>query len=138
VFQRTRRRQLTEHPIRPCDCGCGHTFVADMSNRSRKFAPDCPRAAERISLVREREQERQRQKQAELRAQRTDSKRQGGRRVPGTDGIDRRSVKVCSACGNLPERRPPEGCSKCTFPAGPPAPLTPFVPSLLTTEGWVY
>lgn len=138
LYRRVRARPLGEHPIRLCECGCGVEFVADMTNRARKYAPDCPRAAERAEADRQKQLAQMRQKAAVRRAEKQASKQSGrrSRRVFGSDGLERRSVKVCSSCGNMPERRPPEGCSECEFPAGPPAPIVPFGQATTGYDGW--
>lgn len=138
LYRRQRARPLSDHPIRACDCGCGTLFTADMTNRARKYAPNCPRTVERAEAERQKQLALARQKAAARRAEKQSLKQSGrrSRRVFGSDGLERRSVKVCSSCGNMPERRPPEGCSECSFPAGPPAPITPFGQASTGYDGW--
>lgn len=100
------------HEVRSCQCGCGHTFVVNLHNRARKYAQDCPNADLR---------QLQYQKTKELARL-----AQMGLPAPGQPSLStstRRSVKVCRLCANLPERRPLEGCPRCHFPHGPPAPI---------------
>lgn len=112
VHRKSRTKFVYEE--KPCSCGCGHTFIADMANRSRKFARDCPFQKDRKVAYGRVQLERQRL--ARL-GQVDPSLSRPGAVAP------HRKVKVCRVCGNLPERRPLCGCPRCKFPAGPPAPI---------------
>lgn len=135
MFRSNRARAVIQHERRPCECGCGRSFIADVANRARKYARDCPNLQLRLRTERDKNNEKQRKKAALRRAMSADNR---GRRIfVGSDGAERRSVKVCFACGNLPERRPPEGCASCDMPAGPPAPIRPFHSSK-GYDGWTF
>jgi rubrerythrin len=93
------------------------TFALDMQSRARKFAVDCPNAGNRRAQALARYEAL---KKARLRGEPPSGGRGTGR-APSI--AQHRSVKVCGLCANLQERRPPEGCPRCKFPAGPPAPI---------------
>jgi rubrerythrin len=101
-----------------CDCECGRSFQVDGRSNARRYAPDCPNTKSR-----QREQMRQGTRRARRAEKEARARRQGAVTVVET-APDHRKVRVCKECGNLPERRPPEGCWRCNMPAGPAAPLT--------------
>lgn len=90
--------------------------MADMRNRSRKFAPDCPFADDRKLAYGRAVLERQRL-----------ARLGQGDAVQSRSGAvaPRRPVKVCRVCANLPERRPLGGCPRCKFPVGAAAAIVP-------------
>jgi hypothetical protein len=94
------------------------------TNRRRIYAPDCPFEDERKKAYFKERMKLQRQQR---KAEQMFAPHGPGRGHHPSAMDSHRFVRVCKTCANLPERRPPAGCPRCDGPAGPPAPIRPFI-----------
>jgi hypothetical protein len=102
-------------PDSPCQCGtgCGLTFKKGPGQRSRKFHPECPAAAERLAEKKRQYSRRQEEKKRAAAPPRSIVKGKAPDLTP------RPRVKICSVCYNLPHARHNPKCTGCGLPFEP-------------------
>jgi hypothetical protein len=87
--------------------------VLANKHRACKRCDECKETHDQVS--------RRKYQQDYYNAHRKPQNAPANRPVAATEG--RTPVRVCNLCGNLPERRPQDGCPRCGMAPGPAAPL---------------